>query len=128
MTSSILSFSLLILLASSPKKPKSKKHNTGPGPLSQTPQISHEGTKESPIAPDDDDDVPNAYFPRASENGIRKDRKKNLHAAGVFHSIKDNKGSPCQQQLGLEVVVMCRGVRKWICDIRSGDTTPKKQR
>ncbi|KAJ3740145.1 hypothetical protein DFH05DRAFT_453419 [Lentinula detonsa] len=128
MVPSILSFSLLIFLASSPKKPKSKKHNTESGPSSQTPRISHEGTKESPIALDDDDDVPNAYFPRASENGISKDRKKNLHAAGVFHSIKDNKGSPCQQQLDLEVVVMCRGVRKWIYDIRSGDTTPKKQR
>ncbi|KAJ3797388.1 hypothetical protein GGU11DRAFT_826176 [Lentinula aff. detonsa] len=64
------------------KKPKSKKHNTESGPSSQTPRIPHEGTKESPIALDDDDDVPDAYFPRASENGISKDRKKNLHAAG----------------------------------------------
>ncbi|KAJ3992827.1 hypothetical protein F5050DRAFT_1786360 [Lentinula boryana] len=85
------------------------------------------GTKESPIALDDDDDVPDAYFPRASENGISRDRKKNLHAESVFHGIKDNKGSPCQQQLDLEVVVMCRGVRQWIYDIKSVDTTPKNK-
>ncbi|KAJ3797534.1 hypothetical protein GGU11DRAFT_67121 [Lentinula aff. detonsa] len=121
MVSSIPSFFLLIFLASSLKKPKKS------GPSSQTPRISHEGTKESPITLDDDNEVPDAYFPRASENGISKDRKKNLHAAGVFHGIKDNKGSPCQQQLDLEVVVMCRGVRQWIYDIKSVDTTPKNK-
>ncbi|KAJ4478887.1 hypothetical protein C8R41DRAFT_507690 [Lentinula lateritia] len=75
----------------SPKKPKSKKHNTEAGPSSQHPRISLEGTKESPIAlMDDEDDSSHIYNHQSLENGHAKaggDRKKkNLHAAGATHS------------------------------------------
>ncbi|KAJ3915836.1 hypothetical protein F5877DRAFT_47821 [Lentinula edodes] len=53
----------------SPKKPKSKKHNTEAGPSSQHPRISLEGTKESPIAlMDDEDDSSHIYNHQSLEN------------------------------------------------------------
>ncbi|KAJ3740139.1 hypothetical protein DFH05DRAFT_1405713 [Lentinula detonsa] len=110
----------------SPKKPKSKKHNTEPGPSSQTPRISHEGTKESPIALDDDDDVPNAYFPRASENGNGKDRKKkNLHAAGAPNNGDNESYGEGGEKIGMKrkrisyTTVVENGKKRKIVDIAS---------
>ncbi|KAJ3849157.1 hypothetical protein EV368DRAFT_47895 [Lentinula lateritia] len=61
----------------SPKKPKSKKHNTEAGPSSQHPRISLEGTKESPIAlMDDEDDSSHIYNHQSLENGEKVGMKR----------------------------------------------------
>ncbi|KAJ3844381.1 hypothetical protein F5878DRAFT_525878 [Lentinula raphanica] len=77
----------------SPKKPKSKRHtNAEAGPSSQTPRVSVEGTKDSPIALDDDDDVPDAYHSRVFENEggekVGMKRKRVLYTTVVDNGKK----------------------------------------